>query len=300
MAVELREVPVPEIGDDDVLLEVGAVSVCGSDVHQCYDDAFVAGEHPGRRWATSSAAPSPRSGRAVDGFKEGDRVVSETAAVICGTCLMCRTGRYNLCPTRKGFGYGVNGAMAEYVKVPARCLHHVPDSLPFELACLTEPHCVAYNAMCVNATIKPGDSVLVLGPGPDRPAVRAHGGACRRRSRSSSPGSRRRRRAPRDGARARRDAHRQHRRPRASTTSCAASARSAPTWSATRRAPAGRSTSRLKLIAPGRPGHQGRLVARPGARSTSIRWCRRTSGCRARSATTFRSGSGSSTCWTGG
>ncbi len=79
---------------------------------------------------------------------------------------MCRTGRYNLCPTRKGFGYGVNGAMAEYVKVPARCLHHVPDSLPFELACLTEPHSVAYNAMCENATIRPGDTVVVLGPGP--------------------------------------------------------------------------------------------------------------------------------------
>jgi L-iditol 2-dehydrogenase len=56
--------------------------------------------------------------------------------------------------------------MADYVKVPARCLHHVPDSLPMEIACLTEPHCVAYNAMCVNATIRPGDTVVVLGPGP--------------------------------------------------------------------------------------------------------------------------------------
>jgi L-iditol 2-dehydrogenase len=105
-------------------------------------------------------------GRTVKGFKEGDRVVSETAAVICGTCGMCRSGRYNLCPTRKGFGYGVNGAMAQFVKVPARCLHHVPDALPFDIACLTEPHAVAYNAMCVNATIRPGDMVVVLGPGP--------------------------------------------------------------------------------------------------------------------------------------
>jgi alcohol dehydrogenase/L-iditol 2-dehydrogenase len=56
--------------------------------------------------------------------------------------------------------------MAEYVKVPSRCLHALPDSLPFELACLTEPHCVAYNAMCGNAAIRPGDTVLVLGPGP--------------------------------------------------------------------------------------------------------------------------------------
>src|SRR6185369_8019273 len=53
-----------------------------------------------------------------------------------------------------------------YVKVPARCLHAIPASLPFEIACLTEPHSVAYQAMCVNSHIRPGDVVVVLGPGP--------------------------------------------------------------------------------------------------------------------------------------
>lgn len=165
MAVELREVPVPEIGPTDVLLKVGAASVCGSDVHQAYATHSWSVNVPvtlGHEFGGTVAAV----GRDVRGFREGDRVVSETAAVICGECLMCRTGRYNLCPSRKGFGYGVDGAMADYVRVPARCLHHVPDHLPFELACLTEPHCVAYNAMCVNATIRPGDAVVVLGPGP--------------------------------------------------------------------------------------------------------------------------------------
>ncbi len=165
MAVELREVPVPEIGPADVLLAVGAASVCGSDVHQAYATHSWAVNVPvtlGHEFGGTVAAV----GRDVKGYREGDRVVSETAAVICGECLMCRTGRYNLCPSRKGFGYGVDGAMAHYVRVPARCLHHVPDSLPFEIACLTEPHCVAYNAMCGNASIQPGDSVVVLGPGP--------------------------------------------------------------------------------------------------------------------------------------
>ncbi|HEX7088354.1 MAG TPA: zinc-binding dehydrogenase [Vicinamibacterales bacterium] len=165
MAVELREVPVPEIGPNDVLLAVGAASVCGSDVHQAYATHSWAVNVPvtlGHEFGGTIAAV----GRDVKGFREGDRVVSETAAVICGECLMCRTGRYNLCPSRKGFGYGVDGAMAQYVRVPARCLHHVPDSLPFEIACLTEPHCVAYNAMCGNASITPGDAVVVLGPGP--------------------------------------------------------------------------------------------------------------------------------------
>jgi L-iditol 2-dehydrogenase len=165
MSVELREIPVPEIGPSDVLLAVGAVSVCGSDVHQAYGTHSWPVNIPvalGHEFGGTVAA----AGHDVQDFREGDRVVSETAAVICGACLMCRTGRYNLCPTRKGFGYGVDGAMAQFVKVPARCLHRVPDSLPFELACLTEPHSVAYNAMCENATIRPGDSVLVVGPGP--------------------------------------------------------------------------------------------------------------------------------------
>jgi L-iditol 2-dehydrogenase len=164
-AVEVREVAVPTIGQDDVLLEVGAVSVCGSDVHQSRNTHSWPVNVPvvlGHEFGGTIA----QVGSAVRGFREGDRVVSETAAYICGECLMCRTGRYNLCPTRKGFGYGLDGAMARWVRVPARCLHRIPASLPFDIACLAEPHAVAYQAMCVNSTIRPGDVVVVLGPGP--------------------------------------------------------------------------------------------------------------------------------------
>ncbi len=165
LAVELREVPVPEIGDGEALLEVGAVSVCGSDVHQAHNTHSWAVNVPvvlGHEFGGTVA----RLGRGTTGIREGDRVVCETAAEICGTCLLCRTGRYNLCPSRKGFGYGIDGAMSRYVRVPARCLHRIPDSLPFDIACLTEPHAVAFQAMCVNSTIHPGDLVVVLGPGP--------------------------------------------------------------------------------------------------------------------------------------
>ena len=100
------------------------------------------------------------------GFKEGDRVVSETAAVLPSDSAFIRQGLYNLDPKRAGFGYGVNGAMAPFVRVPARCLHHVPNSLAYEKAALTEPCCVAFNAVCVNSRIRPGDTVAVIGPGP--------------------------------------------------------------------------------------------------------------------------------------
>ena len=165
LAVELREIPVPEVGEGEVLLEVGAVSVCGSDVHQAHKTHSWPVNVPvvlGHEFGGTIA----RLGPGVRGFREGDRVVSETAAEICGECVLCRTGRYNLCPSRKGFGYGIDGAMARWVRVPARCLHHIPDSLPFDIACLSEPHAVAYQSMCVNSTIRPGDLVVVLGPGP--------------------------------------------------------------------------------------------------------------------------------------
>jgi alcohol dehydrogenase/L-iditol 2-dehydrogenase len=96
---------------------------------------------------------------------EGDQVVSETAAIIDLTSPMTRQGMYNLDPSRKGFGYGVNGAMTRYVRVPMRCLHRVPAGLSLEKAALTEPCCVAYQAVAVNSTVRAGDRIVVLGPG---------------------------------------------------------------------------------------------------------------------------------------
>jgi L-iditol 2-dehydrogenase len=164
-AVELRDIPVPEIGEEDVLLETAAVGVCGSDLHQWTCDHSWAVNYPvvlGHEFAGKIHTVGGR----VRGFEVGDRVVSETAAVINPDSPMSRQGLYNLDPDRKGFGYGVNGAMTHFVRVPARCLHRLPDSLPFETACLTEPCCVAYNAVVMNGNVRPGDRIVVFGPGP--------------------------------------------------------------------------------------------------------------------------------------
>ncbi|GEO10262.1 zinc-binding dehydrogenase [Segetibacter aerophilus] len=163
-SVEIREIDKPSIGDEDVLLEVANVGVCGSDLHQWTNDHSWPVNYPvvlGHEFGGVIV----EAGKQVNGWKEGDRVVSETAAVIDLNNPMSKRGLYNLDPTRKGFGYGVNGAMTRYVRVPARCLHKVPDSLPFEQACLTEPCCVAFSAVVENTRLKPGDRVVVLGPG---------------------------------------------------------------------------------------------------------------------------------------
>ena len=166
MGVELRRVEAPgSLADDEVLLATRAVGICGSEVHQYHNTHSWPVRVPvilGHEFAGVVSRVGARAG----GFREGDRVVSETAARICGRCAYCRVGEYNLCPERQGFGYNLDGGMAEFVAVPARCLHRLPDSIPFEKAALVEPCSVAYNATCVKTRIRAGDSVLVLGPGP--------------------------------------------------------------------------------------------------------------------------------------
>ena len=164
-AVELRQVPEPTIGDGEVLLRVRAVGVCGSNLHQWTADHSWPVNYPvilGHEFG----GVIEKVGSGVRGFRSGDRVVSETAAVIDPDSPMSRRGLYNLDSSRKGFGYGVDGAMTHFVRVPGRCLHPIPDHLPFEKAALTEPCCVAYNAVVNNGDVKPGSRIVVLGPGP--------------------------------------------------------------------------------------------------------------------------------------
>lgn len=163
--VEIRDVPEPKIGPDDVLLETKAAGICGWDLEM---------------WRHTMANPVTvpvvqghefcgvvrQIGDKVTGFEVGDRVVSETSAVVCGRCPSCRTGNYNVCPNRKGFGYGVDGAFTDLVKVRQGCLHHMPDNVSFDHASLVEPACVAYNALIVLSEILPGNPLLIIGPGP--------------------------------------------------------------------------------------------------------------------------------------
>lgn len=163
-AVEVREIDKPSPGKEDVLIDVSHVGVCGSDLHQWTATHSWPVNYPvvlGHEFGGVIV----ETGENVTHWKIGDRVVSETAAVIDPDNPMTRMGKYNLDPCRKGFGYGVNGAMTRFVKAPARCLHHVPDQLLFEQACLTEPCCVAYSAVVENTRLKPGDRVIILGPG---------------------------------------------------------------------------------------------------------------------------------------
>ena len=164
-ATELREVPVPEIGESDVLVEVAYVGVCGTDPHMHngsvvfnFNCPFILGHE--------FAGTIVEAGKRVGSFKVGDRVTAETHADYCGTCALCRSNNYHLCKGRKGFGFHCSGAFTRYVKVPERILHTVPPSVSLKVASITEPFCVAYKSVVCNSTVNPGDTVVVIGPGP--------------------------------------------------------------------------------------------------------------------------------------
>lgn len=164
-SVELRDLPVPKPGAGQVLVRVGAVGVCGSDLHMWKGPVSWSMQYPvvlGHEFAGTIEDV----GSGVRDWQVGDRVTCETAAQICGVCAYCRTGNYNLCPERQGFGAVKDGAMAEFVAVREGILHHIPDDLSFQEAALTEPAAVSFNAAFVKSRPLPGDVAVVIGPGP--------------------------------------------------------------------------------------------------------------------------------------
>jgi L-iditol 2-dehydrogenase len=164
-ATELREVPVPRIGEGDVLVEVAYVGVCGTDPHMHsgsvvfdFNCPFILGHE--------FAGKIVEAGKRVGTFKVGDRVTAETHADYCGQCALCRSNNYHLCRRRMGYGFHCDGAFTKYVRVPQRILHSVPESVSLKVASVTEPFCVAYKSVVCNSTVNPGDTVVVIGPGP--------------------------------------------------------------------------------------------------------------------------------------
>ena len=163
--VDVREVPRPVIGAGDVLVQVETAGVCGSEIH-IYRNEVSYKLNPPLILGHEFAGTIAEKGADVRGFDLGDRVTVETHAYTCGVCRYCRAGDLNICPERRSYGFTADGAFAPYVRARQQILHHVPANVPLPEAALTEPLCVAYNALVEKTRIRPGDLVAILGPGP--------------------------------------------------------------------------------------------------------------------------------------
>lgn len=158
---EIREVPVPKPGDGEVLIQMKAAGVCGSDVHQ-----FL-GENPNavfpRVPGHENAGIIVAVGKDVKNIKVGDHVVVDLV-VACGECPQCKKGRRNVCRTVKARGSAIDGGWREYFAVPEHEVYLLPQDMPFKDAALIEPFAIGGHCT-TRAGIQGGESVLVLGSG---------------------------------------------------------------------------------------------------------------------------------------
>lgn len=159
--LEVEEVPVPELGDGDVLVAVDLCGVCGSDLHMVLEGWGAPGSWQGHEWVGRVAAVGP----AVTTWRPGDVVVGGPMAR-CGTCPMCVAGRPSLCSGRDTPGtFMEQGAFATYKLSPAAELIPMPPDLLPRAATLAEPLAVALHGVHQGG-VQPGQRVLVLGAGP--------------------------------------------------------------------------------------------------------------------------------------
>lgn len=162
--VSLLDVNEPQAASGTVLVKVGFAGICGSDLMILHDrfPSYTTPVIMGHEFAGTIEELGPDIGD----LAVGDRVACETHAYVCGECAYCRCGLYNLCPNRRGFGYDVDGAFARVVAVRKGIIHHLPDGMELKEAAALEPLSVAVNALTRNARVGPGESVLIIGPGP--------------------------------------------------------------------------------------------------------------------------------------
>ena len=163
---EVAEMPLPPIGEDEVLIQVEACGICGSDIHGF--DGSSGRRMPPIVMGHEAAGTIAAVGSAVRGFKKNDRVTFDST-IYCGTCVNCKRGDVNLCDNRQVLGVSCNeyrraGAFAEFVAVPARVVYQLPDSITFAEASMLETVAVALHGVSL-AGIQPKNTALVVGAG---------------------------------------------------------------------------------------------------------------------------------------
>ena len=150
-------------GPGELLVEVKATGVCGTDLH-ILEDTFR--NHPPVVLGHEFSGVVLETGEGVTMFQAGDRVTAEAPACLCGKCMYCRTGNYNHCSNRSGMGWGENGSFAKYTIIEEQMAHIVPCGVSFKAGALMEPMACVAHAIEITG-LKGDDTVVVSGPGPN-------------------------------------------------------------------------------------------------------------------------------------
>lgn len=161
--LRLEDVPAPDPGPGEALVAIRAAGLCGTDLH------ILHGEIPTARTPITlgheASGVVAAVGAGVTGWQEGDRVCVYPHAP-CGACEACRAGRESLCPNTQILGLHVDGAFADYTRVPAASLVRLPETIPFAVgAVITDAVSTAYHALVRRGVLRDGETVAVFGCG---------------------------------------------------------------------------------------------------------------------------------------
>jgi threonine 3-dehydrogenase len=160
----MMDVPVPEVGPNDVLIRIHKSAICGTDMHIWNWDAWAQKTipvpmHVGHEYV----GVIEKVGSAVTGYKGGERVTGE-GHIVCGHCRNCRAGKRHLCPNTIGVGVNRPGSFAEYLCLPAENVFPVPASIPDDVVSIFDPYGnAAHTALSYEMV---GEDVLITGAGP--------------------------------------------------------------------------------------------------------------------------------------
>lgn len=152
----------PTAKPGEVLIKVAYAGVCGTDLKIRSGDYW---SNPPVILGHEYSGTIEELGEGVADLRVGERVVSETAQVVCGKCEYCLSGSYLMCKDRLSIGYGTDGAFAEYIAVRREIVHRIPQEVTMEEAAMCEPSAVALHGVFDYAAVKSTDTVVVMGPG---------------------------------------------------------------------------------------------------------------------------------------
>ncbi len=158
--VKLMDMPEPKTKEGYIIVNVKAAGVCGSDI------LIMEDKHPYEAPVILGHEFAGEVAETKDGWKEGERVTSQTTFSTCGKCYLCKSGNPQLCPEKKVIGIKAHGAFTSKILVPIEGLHRIPKNLSFEEASITEIGADVVYALNERANLQPGEFVAIFGPGP--------------------------------------------------------------------------------------------------------------------------------------
>lgn len=160
--IMFQEIPVPEVKEDQVLVKIMYIGICGSDIHVYH------GKHPFTKYPVTQghevSGEIVQLGAQVTGFQIGQKVTIEPQ-VYCGECYPCRHGKYNLCEELKVMGFQTTGTASEFFAVDASKVTPIPETMSYEEGAMIEPLAVAVHAVKQMGDVS-GMNIAVIGAGP--------------------------------------------------------------------------------------------------------------------------------------